>query len=38
MKVVSGLLRIFNNFHIFELALLHPKLCLKIMPKLPGGH
>ena len=26
MKVVSGLLHIFDNFHIFELALLHPKL------------
>jgi hypothetical protein len=25
-KVVSGLLRIFGNFHIFELDLLHPKL------------
>jgi hypothetical protein len=26
MKVVSGLLHIFDNFHIFELALLHPML------------
>jgi hypothetical protein len=26
MKVVSGLLCIFDNFHIFELAMLHPKL------------
>jgi hypothetical protein len=26
MKVVSGLLHIFDNFHIFELALLHSKL------------
>jgi hypothetical protein len=26
MKVVSGLLHIFDNFHIFGLALLHPKL------------
>jgi hypothetical protein len=25
-KVVSGLLRIFGNFHIFEPSLLHPKL------------
>jgi hypothetical protein len=25
-KVVSGLLRIFGNFHIFEPDLLHPKL------------
>jgi hypothetical protein len=25
-KVVSSLLRIFGNFHIFELDLLHPKL------------
>jgi hypothetical protein len=25
-KVVSGLLRIFGNFHIFEPGLLHPKL------------
>jgi hypothetical protein len=24
--LVSGLLHIFDNFHIFELALLHPKL------------
>jgi hypothetical protein len=26
MKVVSGLLHIFDNFQIFGLALLHPKL------------
>jgi hypothetical protein len=26
MKVVSGLLHIFGNFHIFEPSLLHPKL------------
>jgi hypothetical protein len=26
MKVVSGLLHIFDNFHIFELTPLHPKL------------
>jgi hypothetical protein len=26
MKVVFGLLHIFDNFHIFELGLLHPKL------------
>jgi hypothetical protein len=25
-KVVSGILRIFGNFHIFEPRLLHPKL------------
>jgi hypothetical protein len=25
-KVVSGLLHIFGNFHIFELSMLHPKL------------
>jgi hypothetical protein len=28
MKVVSGLLHIFDNFHTFELDLLHPKLPL----------
>jgi hypothetical protein len=28
MKVVSGLLHIYGNFHIFELNLLHPKLTL----------
>jgi hypothetical protein len=26
MKIVSGLLHIFDNFHIFGLVLLHPKL------------